>query len=312
MCVDLVKSDVAPLVKGILDSRAFEVLVVSEAFRQSLSFPLAQTGIPVTLISPSGAAAIEEKHECVDNIYQVSLQRMTRWPKLYLFAPTNDPGEIVASLNMLNASIARCSLFIRTGSFHMDNVILFLNPTAEQEELIFSDKEIRRHRRTGVLTETTGSFILKRFNLYAGEVATSVLRKNSSLGDISDIFPDFDMDGYTLRVSGTPHDIFLTADKRPHPLSNKQLYENYGGFEMEMLRTVADRLNFTYVMYNPEDGASGDHINGNWTGHFLDIINERVDLVIGAIMISDHRLLVGLESPCHPVINCNVSLSPTR
>ena len=58
--------------------------------------------------------------------------------------------------------------------------------------------------------------------------------------------------------------------------SNK--YRNYWGYEADMLKNVAEILNFKYTIENPPDGSWG-HINADGTWNGLGMISHMMILV---------------------------------
>jgi len=51
-----------------------------------------------------------------------------------------------------------------------------------------------------------------------------------------------------------------------------------------MMSVMAKVLNFTLVVFSPEDGDWGRTTdNGTWNGNMAEVINDRADLAIGCL-----------------------------
>ena len=73
-----------------------------------------------------------------------------------------------------------------------------------------------------------------------------------------------------------------------YSLSNT--YQNYWGYEIDMLKNMAKILNFTYSIQNPEDGAWG-HVtpDGVWNGMVYDVSKNSVDMIMSDIFVVEGR-----------------------
>ena len=66
--------------------------------------------------------------------------------------------------------------------------------------------------------------------------------------------------GLNLRIATNPWSHHVLADKIPETdadFSESNKYKNYWGYEIEMLKNMANVLNFTYKIENPPDGKWG-------------------------------------------------------
>ncbi|XP_055953034.1 glutamate [NMDA] receptor subunit 1-like isoform X2 [Argiope bruennichi] len=67
------------------------------------------------------------------------------------------------------------------------------------------------------------------------------------------------------------------------------------GYCMDLLNALATELNFTYSLYQVEDGLYGsfDYVNGSekkmWTGMVGDLVYERADMVVAPLTINPER-----------------------
>ncbi len=75
--------------------------------------------------------------------------------------------------------------------------------------------------------------------------------------------------------------------------SPTNVYRNYWGFEIDMLETIAEELNFTYTIENPPDLLWG-HITGDgtWDGLVNLTAKNQVDLIMSDILIVYSRMQV--------------------
>ncbi|XP_035225626.1 glutamate [NMDA] receptor subunit 1-like, partial [Stegodyphus dumicola] len=88
-------------------------------------------------------------------------------------------------------------------------------------------------------------------------------------------------------------------DEIPCPRKNKTSGEEdmycCRGYCMDLLNALATELNFTYTLYQVEDGLYGsfDHVNGSekkmWTGMVGDLVYERADMVVAPLTINPER-----------------------
>ncbi|CAL1298352.1 unnamed protein product [Larinioides sclopetarius] len=90
-----------------------------------------------------------------------------------------------------------------------------------------------------------------------------------------------------------------TEDEIPCPRMNKTSGEQdvycCRGYCMDLLNALAAELNFTYSLYQVEDGLYGsfDYVNGSekkmWTGMVGDLVYERADMVVAPLTINPER-----------------------
>ncbi|CAG5119830.1 unnamed protein product, partial [Candidula unifasciata] len=64
------------------------------------------------------------------------------------------------------------------------------------------------------------------------------------------------------------------------------------GLALEMLETLAEDLNFRYVVYFVNDTNYGTLVNNNWTGMVGDVISGAADIIAGAISVTSERMKV--------------------
>ena len=63
----------------------------------------------------------------------------------------------------------------------------------------------------------------------------------------------------------------------------------YSGLIFALLDLMGNRLNFTYVVKEPEDGLWGTFENGHWNGMIKQVINHEVTLAAASFAISQER-----------------------
>lgn len=95
--------------------------------------------------------------------------------------------------------------------------------------------------------------------------------------------------GLTLSVATNPWSHHVLGDVIPETdpeYSQSNKYRNYWGYEIEMLKSIAPILNFTYTIENPPDGKWG-HVepDGRWNGLVYHVSQDFVDLVICDVFI---------------------------
>ena len=62
----------------------------------------------------------------------------------------------------------------------------------------------------------------------------------------------------------------------------------YTGNYIKLLELMAEELNFTFTVYEPEDGLYGDIEDGEWTGEIRVLIDKKADLA-AALSVSPER-----------------------
>ncbi|XP_076351291.1 glutamate [NMDA] receptor subunit 1-like isoform X2 [Tachypleus tridentatus] len=86
-------------------------------------------------------------------------------------------------------------------------------------------------------------------------------------------------------------------DEIPCPRANSSLQHFYccRGYCMDLLKKLGNDLNFTYSLYQVEDGQYGSHeyINGSkkkyWTGMMGDVVYEKADMIVAPLTINPER-----------------------
>ena len=67
-------------------------------------------------------------------------------------------------------------------------------------------------------------------------------------------------------------------------------FQNYWGYEIEMIKTVAQSLNFTYELENPIDEMWGNiEPDGSWNGMINQVSKGDYDIAMSDIFISYGR-----------------------
>ncbi|XP_076311520.1 glutamate [NMDA] receptor subunit 1-like [Tachypleus tridentatus] len=86
-------------------------------------------------------------------------------------------------------------------------------------------------------------------------------------------------------------------DEIPCPRANISLKKSYccRGYCMDLLRKLGNDLNFTYDLYQVEDGQYGsfEYVNGSkkkfWTGMMGDLVYEKADMIVAPLTINPER-----------------------
>ncbi|XP_022251422.1 glutamate [NMDA] receptor subunit 1-like isoform X3 [Limulus polyphemus] len=81
------------------------------------------------------------------------------------------------------------------------------------------------------------------------------------------------------------------------PRANSSLQQTYccRGYCMDLLRKLGNDLNFTYDLYQVEDGQFGsfEYVNGSkkkyWTGMMGDLVYEKADMIVAPLTINPER-----------------------
>lgn len=95
-----------------------------------------------------------------------------------------------------------------------------------------------------------------------------------------------DMMGHRMRVANVPYGHYVRGDPNEHGTGHDN-YKNHWGFEIELLKTAAATLNFTYTIMSHPNNQWGDiGTDGKWFGMRKYTINNTVDFTIGAVAIT--------------------------
>ncbi|XP_071165594.1 probable glutamate receptor isoform X1 [Mytilus edulis] len=73
------------------------------------------------------------------------------------------------------------------------------------------------------------------------------------------------------------------------PFNEKTSEGNYTGFTMFVLQRLAQQLNFTFRIVEPEDGQWGIKKNGSWTGMIGLLEDRKVDIVAAPLTVTYDR-----------------------
>ncbi|KAH9523403.1 Glutamate receptor ionotropic, NMDA 3A [Bulinus truncatus] len=116
-------------------------------------------------------------------------------------------------------------------------------------------------------------------------VAEQVSRKEECFGDVP-----------CLKVDNSSHSLLAAVvdDFQSEMKSIGQLYTVHccKGLTLEMLNTLAQNLNFRYVVYFVNDTNYGTFKDGNWTGMVGDVIDGTADIIAGAFSMTSDRMAV--------------------
>ncbi|XP_078696676.1 glutamate receptor ionotropic, delta-1-like [Branchiostoma floridae x Branchiostoma belcheri] len=87
-------------------------------------------------------------------------------------------------------------------------------------------------------------------------------------------------------------EFFRVVTFEEHPFAIKSTTNNvttWQGFCMDMLDSLANKLQFTYNLTEASDGHEGTLHDTGWTGTVGDIVEGRADMIVAALTITSHR-----------------------
>lgn len=99
----------------------------------------------------------------------------------------------------------------------------------------------------------------------------------------------------TLHVSALLTEPFvMLKDQNITDYEDVQVGPEYEGFCIDLLDEIAAELDFEYTLTTPEDGIYGsyDAETDDWTGAIGDLVDQRVDVVIGDMSVTEEREVV--------------------
>ncbi|KER24891.1 hypothetical protein T265_14323, partial [Opisthorchis viverrini] len=108
---------------------------------------------------------------------------------------------------------------------------------------------------------------------------------------VSGVFANqfYSFHGALLRVGVIKDGLFVTHAIKG---ANCEL-TNVSGLGVEILDAMAARFNFTYVLMEPFDSHYGVSMDGgNWTGLIGDLLNNRIDMAVGLLTLTEQRAAV--------------------
>jgi len=89
----------------------------------------------------------------------------------------------------------------------------------------------------------------------------------------------------------------IPCTKFDNQTGQNRMYCCYG-YCMDVLKELANRLNFTYTLYQVSDGTYGnfEHVNGinypkQWTGLVGELISKKADMIVAPLTINQERSL---------------------
>ena len=144
---------------------------------------------------------------------------------------------------------------------------------------IFQDPYIQKHSKVTVIRKIKDSvdrFIGFTYNFFnPGEtIPRFIWRKETPLTDVKQLFtPMEDFQDFEFRVGVLPWSHHVLGDKVDAPEGSPATYKNYWGYEIELLKSIAKKLNFRYEFSNVEDGKWG-HIEADatWSGMVAQVL----------------------------------------
>lgn len=127
-------------------------------------------------------------------------------------------------------------------------------------------------------------FTFNFFHLTSGApvVARWIWRQETPLTSIKAVWTSLeDFGGHEFHVGTLPWSHHVLGDKEAAPPDAPATYTNYWGYEVDLLNSVANKLNFTYTVSNVADGKWG-HIEADatWSGMVAQAAFGDVDFVI--------------------------------
>ena len=155
--------------------------------------------------------------------------------------------------------------------FHFS--FIFIVENDEMRDEILQDPYIQKHSKVAALRKLNGSpdrFIGFTYNFFkAGEIIPRFIwRKETPLTNTKQVFTSMDdFQNFEFHVGVLPWSHHVLGDKVDAPEGTPATYENYWGYEIELLKSIAKKLNFRYTFSNVEDGKWG-HIEADatWSG----------------------------------------------
>ncbi|ESP03626.1 hypothetical protein LOTGIDRAFT_171277 [Lottia gigantea] len=105
---------------------------------------------------------------------------------------------------------------------------------------------------------------------------------------VRDIFPNlnYKLDRRHLKI-GT-----IYSYNTIHMIEKGMEINSFNRELVKLTSIIAQILNFTYTIVQPEDKEFGREVNGSWTGLVGDLISQKVDMVIAELTVTDDRFKV--------------------
>jgi len=288
----------AALTKNLAGIRPFSVHLLTDNVpnRKGLYKKLADYNLPTTLASPEmdAAAAVFKPAVCIPFEGRPVYGDVDRYATMAMVWTENKTKE---AFDILRRTVTfGCPADVRPGVFRSGNLIVALD-TNDNE--VFSSSETRRSEHVATFSPLPeGRVLMKRFNIYAGEVISASIwhEKEAKTGrrysSLEDMFPLLPMNGYTLRASSIPFGFLTDAEEDTDPENSKGRFSNHEGYEVVLVKTACQILNCKIKFSNPVDMLWGTVDNGSFTGHFGDLARGEVDFVMTGIILTYARSMV--------------------
>ncbi|XP_071043007.1 glutamate [NMDA] receptor subunit 1 [Parasteatoda tepidariorum] len=181
----------------------------------------------------------------------------------------DDKGDRVDSnydiINIVNSKL------YTVGEYIYSHIIMEMTLTLNVQDIVWPGGETKKPR--GYIVPTHLKILVDfRYSRYTREM---VIRENPNFIAISEMLcPIF------RAPTITPGDLDMYCCR---------------GYCMDLLNALASELNFTYNLYQVEDGLYGsfDYVNGSekkiWTGMVGELVYERADMVVAPLTINPER-----------------------
>lgn len=198
---------------------------------------------------------------------------------------------------MFSETAMFCHQKIDVGVYDPSDSFIFIVESEQIKEEIFQDPYIQKHSKVAVIRkifESTDRFIGFTYNFFKpGEVITRFIwRKETPLTATEQIFTSMDdFHGFEFHVGVLPWSHHVLGDKVEAPEGTPATYENYWGYEIDLLKSISKKLNFKYKFSNPDDGKWG-HIEADatWSGMVAQAAWGDVDFMICDMFLTFIRM----------------------
>ena len=172
---------------------------------------------------------------------------------------------------------------------------IFIVENDEMRDELFKDPYIQKHSKVSAIRKLHGSadrFIGFTYNFFKpGEhVQRFIWRKETPITNTEQVFTSMDdFQDFEFHVGVLPWSHHVLGDKVAAPEGSPATYENYWGYEIELLRSIAKILNFRYRFSNVEDGKWG-HIEADttWSGMVAQVNNTTTQAFICQSLCRQH------------------------
>ena len=283
LCVSSLANPIlSSMANSLFKIQNFNLVVITDFKSNQAQFliDINQYEQDLTIVNVNNIAGFYHKRDCQD-IYKDTSNRQVQSTLFLLWL--QDVSSVNQTINTLANTIHICPTEIEPGVFHMNNIILVYNfeRSLALEQVVFQLPIAKQHRNFGIVTGLNSSaLIVRAFDIYQDKTRpTLIFEQDQRIKNLDELFPSFSMEGYSIRFTTNPYAYNVVADEKTNPKSDRDMYENHAGYEIEMIKAISEVHGFEIEFSNAADFAWGTIVDGEWNGLIGHLWRSQADII---------------------------------